>query len=969
MFSFGSKLMAQDYFMSNAGETITTCGGNFYDSGGPGGNYADGEFGQITFCSDDPNLCIRLDFLNVDIESGFEQLTIFAGPDAGGTVLGTITGAANNISFSAPGSCITVVFTADGIINFTGWNALINCVDCPTCSDGIMNGLENGVDCGGDCPSCPCADLEVDALPFDFSGTTCGFGPGFDWTDLCQNFNMDGQDVTFLFVPEQDGCYSFELSGFMVGSAGMMLTEGCPDDMTGSCVMNLVDNWVGTMSGIAILEGGTEYYLTIGSANWMANCIDFDLSIENDCPQLSPADCFGAIPVCQEAYSETLGPQGSGNFPTEFNPFGCNFSETNSIWYTFTVQEDGMLNFIIEPNNLNDDYDWALFDLTEFGCEDIPSTPAMEVSCNSWGVIGVNGNTGISTANGGVGNNNGPGNLNGPPFNADLPVSIGETYALCVMNWSNSFQGYDLNFAGSSASIFDQVPPTITDVELGCGGTELILTFSEPVLCETVEAASFNLEGPGGSVIVDNVNSGNCEFGSTTTETAVIFLGQGLEPGDYLINGNGAQNVTDACDNIIVGDFAFVSSEIFTVEPDVTNACSPGQGAIDVSNVQGGLGPFVFSLDGAEDADGVFTGLDAGTYEIDIVDAGGCSLNLEVEVLGLPLDADAGEDAVPCDMVYQLNADASNGDYLWSGPAQVSFSDLNSLTSTVTADEPGTYLLTLTVSSEPCETMDQIEITFNEPIVFGTQVEHASCHDFCDGSITFNPSSGTGLQYSISGGNLFSANPAFDELCAGTYDLVVIDNSGCNVTAEVSVFEPPMVVAGFDASPAETYIPYTEIQFTNLSQNYDSSQWYFGDVLGMSNEDSPFFTFPQESGDIYPVTLVVFDENGCRDSLTRFIIINNDFQVFVPNSFSPNGDGNNEIFIPVFSSDPGVYEIKIFDRWGEIVFESLDPTEPWIGNVNGGDYFVESGVYQWIMRTGRNSIEAADYSGHIVVIR
>jgi gliding motility-associated-like protein len=137
----------------------------------------------------------------------------------------------------------------------------------------------------------------------------------------------------------------------------------------------------------------------------------------------------------------------------------------------------------------------------------------------------------------------------------------------------------------------------------------------------------------------------------------------------------------------------------------------------------------------------------------------------------------------------------------------------------------------------------------------------------------------------------------------------------------------------------------------------------------MSNEDSPFFTFPQESGDIYPVTLVVFDENGCRDSLTRFIIINNDFQVFVPNSFSPNGDGNNEIFIPVFSSDPGVYEIKIFDRWGEIVFESLDPTEPWIGNVNGGDYFVESGVYQWIMRTGRNSIEAADYSGHIVVIR
>jgi len=967
--AFSLKLSAQDYLMSPNGQTISTCGGNFYDSGGPVGNYTDGEFGQITFCSNDPSLCMQLSFQSYDIENGFEQITIFGGADISAPVIGSFSGAGNNLTFSAPGPCLTIVFTSDFSVSLSGWVASLSCVECPTCDDGLMNGLESGVDCGGDCPACPCADMEIPTLPYDFSGTSCGFGPGFDWTDLCSNFNLDGQDITFSFIPEQDGCYEIALSGFPPGSAGMMLTEGCPDDMTGSCVLSLTDQWLGSMSGIAIIEAGQEYFLTIGSASWMADCIDFDLSITEGCPQLSPADCFGAIPVCQEAYSETLGPQGSGNFPSEFNVFGCNFSETNSIWYTFTVQEDGMLSFIIEPNNMNDDYDWALFDISEFGCEDIPNTPSMEVSCNSWGVIGINGNTGISTANGGVGNSNGPGNLAGPPFNADLPVNIGETYALCVMNWSNSFSGYDLNFGQSTASIFDQIPPTIVDVELGCGGTELLITFSEPVLCTTVEAASFNLDGPGGSVIVDNVSGGDCDFGSTTTTTATIFLGLGLEPGSYFINGNAAQDVTDACDNIIIGEFEFISSDIFNVDPIVLNACSAGQGQIDASDVQGGLAPFEFTIDGVDDADGVFTGLDAGIFEINIIDSGACSLSIEVEVLGLPLDVDAGEDATPCDLEYVLLGDASPGDYVWSGPAEVDFSNNSSLTTTISTDVPGTYLLTLTVLNDPCEAMDQIEVTLNEPIVFGAQITNTTCHDFCDGLIQINATSGNDLQYSINNGNTFSNSPIFDELCAGNYNLVIIDNGGCNVTQTLSLFEPAQVIAGFDASPAETYIPYTDILFTNLSQNYDSSQWYFGDVIGWSNEDSPTFTFPQETGGLYPVTLVVFDENGCRDSLTRLIIINDYFQVFVPNTFSPNADGRNEYFIPVFSSDPGVYEIKIFNRWGEMVFESTDPTEPWVGNMAGGDYFVEAGVYLWIMRTGRNEVESADYRGHVMVIR
>ena len=167
------------------------------------------------------------------------------------------------------------------------------------------------------------------------------------------------------------------------------------------------------------------------------------------------SDCSGAVFLCGDLYTETEATLNTGDI-YEYTG-ACNASlEQSSLWYTFTVQENGLLSFIIDPLNPMDDYDWGLFDITTGGCEGI-GTPILspEVGCNSFGLAPPepNGPTGISSANGGTGNSNGPGNLNGPAFNADLPVQAGETYALVVMNWTNSLEGYTIDFGQSTASL------------------------------------------------------------------------------------------------------------------------------------------------------------------------------------------------------------------------------------------------------------------------------------------------------------------------------------------------------------------------------------------------------------------------------------------------------------------------------------------------------------------------------------
>ena len=128
------------------------------------------------------------------------------------------------------------------------------------------------------------------------------------------------------------------------------------------------------------------------------------------------------------------------------------------------------------------------------------------------------------------------------------------------------------------------------------------------------------------------------------------------------------------------------------------------------------------------------------------------------------------------------------------------------------------------------------------------------------------------------------------------------------------------------------------------------------------------FTLPSIVAN-YPVQLTVTGPNGCKDTEVSYIIVRDEFQVYVPNSFSPNDDGINDVFGAKFSYEPNFYELLVFNRWGETVFKSNDPNAVWMGEKLDGSHYGEAGVYLWRLKVRGLEIETEEYEGTVTIIR
>ncbi len=163
------------------------------------------------------------------------------------------------------------------------------------------------------------------------------------------------------------------------------------------------------------------------------------------------------------------------------------------------------------------------------------------------------------------------------------------------------------------------------------------------------------------------------------------------------------------------------------------------------------------------------------------------------------------------------------------------------------------------------------------------------------------------------------------------------------------------------------YMPTT--LFDNNSSNAYSYFWNFGD--GTSNDSiySPEHTFPEEAGS-YLVSLQVSNELGCLDTTTNYIVIEHDPVVFIPNAFTPDGDGLNNEFTAVFPDNMKLtsYEMYIYDRWGELVFYSQDPKQGWDASLAGFD--APDGVYSYLVKYKElGYVNKFQVTGSVVVIR
>jgi gliding motility-associated-like protein len=236
------------------------------------------------------------------------------------------------------------------------------------------------------------------------------------------------------------------------------------------------------------------------------------------------------------------------------------------------------------------------------------------------------------------------------------------------------------------------------------------------------------------------------------------------------------------------------------------------------------------------------------------------------------------------------------------------------------------------------------------------------------------------LQQWVINGNVLSnqASFTFTPLNPGSYDVQLLHTAvnGCLsdtvILDAVVVDSPPN--ASFTADPLILEADQTNFSLINLSTGSLASwQWSIGlnGEFGVSNDANPQFSLPWGIGGIYPIQLVVLDSNGCSDQVQGEIVVNALFSLYVPNAFTPNNDGINDALELVSSAIvEGQFEMSIFNRWGQCVYFSKNPDDAWDGSFLGGDYYVEDGVYPYVIRlTADGDVESKEYRGQIQILR
>ncbi|MEO6903425.1 MAG: PKD domain-containing protein [Bacteroidia bacterium] len=277
------------------------------------------------------------------------------------------------------------------------------------------------------------------------------------------------------------------------------------------------------------------------------------------------------------------------------------------------------------------------------------------------------------------------------------------------------------------------------------------------------------------------------------------------------------------------------------------------------------------------------------------------------------------------------------------------------------------------VTSYGCsDTVYKKVVTLPNPKFMFSPSEISGCEPF---TTTFNDSStvkdGTinNWLWNFGDGSLtFTKHPTHTYKKAGKYflSLTVTTSYGCRMsdTLKSPVVIYPTPKAEFTASSFEASIYEPHIQFKDESIGATLWDWQFGDNQS-SVSQSPYYTY-SDTG-LFIVTHIAFNQYGCNDTVTHTIRIKEETAVFIPNAFSPDDNGLNDIFLPKFS---GIKEFHmlIFDRWGSQVFKSDDMNIGWNGRFNGTGELLKQDVYIYKIQIRNILRNKLYYKGSVTLI-
>ena len=427
-------------------------------------------------------------------------------------------------------------------------------------------------------------------------------------------------------------------------------------------------------------------------------------------------------------------------------------------------------------------------------------------------------------------------------------------------------------------------------------------------------------EGDNGGIKL-NVSGGTSPYSFNWNSGLKAQNRSGLSDGTYTVT------VTDANGCTTSSSLTVTSPNPISITFTETNpTCYGKNNGKAQASATGGTPGYHFAwstgVNGSE-----ITSMGSGTYAVTATDLNGCTASLNGIVLNPPLQINLSVDVISgaCagSNTGRLSASVTGGtspyQYLWSNGS--AFPNIGQLIA-------GSYMVTVTDANQ-CTQLANAVIG-NLPGVSGNAVTNPLPCQNAKEKIELNITSGTApYTYKWSDG---ATTEALSNVHPGSYTVTVQDANGCSFDTTVIIDNLNNFSVSATGAATITLGGNTELHVTGTGSAQTAFSWTPGGSLSCVTCASNL----AQPAETTTYTVVGTDTNGCSASDTVSVIVIEDYTIFTPNAFTPNGDGNNDYF-QIFGNLAGIHSIaiKIFDRWGEKVFESEEPTFKWDGTYKG----------------------------------
>ncbi len=551
-----------------------------------------------------------------------------------------------------------------------------------------------------------------------------------------------------------------------------------------------------------------------------------------------------------------------------------------------------------------------------------------------------------------------------------LTATVSMTAASCGQ--SSGSASVSANGGTGSFTYFYSWSPTgqSTSAATGLSAGVYTVTVTDSNGCTNTQSVAITNSG-GPSAVVTASGNPNC-FGQSTG-TATLSSSGGLSPYTYSWSGNSSTTATAT--GLSAGTYTITVTDangctgtqtISLSQPSSINLqtssisanCNQSNGIAGVT-AGGGTGAFTYSWNPGGQTNAAATGLSAGSYTITVTDNNGCTKTVAVAV------GSSSGGSVNITASTNVNCfGSSNGSATSSisgGTSPYTYSWNNGqTTASATGLSSGIYTIAITDSSG-CTSTQTVAITQPAAVTATAAATAASCNA-TDGTASVTAGGGTAAYtYSWSGAQTTATATG---LSAGSYTVLITDNNGCTQTALANVGQN-----GGPTANAGVNVTIQQGQSTVLGA-VGGTSYTWSPTTGLSCTNCQNPTASPAITTIYCV--VVSDNNGCTATacVTVFVEIpcplSDDFAV--PNAFSPNGDGHNDIFLLQGWKDCiSEFSLTIYDRWGERVYESSDPDKGWDGTFNGK--LMEAAVFAYYISATNTKGEPFIKKGNVSLLR